>query len=153
MPRSVQQISFNLFVSFYDQKNDYNNPVYQQSDLVDVHYSGHPGDSPRDIRSRQIFVEWSTHNHKPPAEANIAAPVFRASLYCNGRCMWGSKEASVKSEDSDELKADGTDSDEPTAYGHDSEIDEPSKRHAGRSKCPRKAKMVVSASRSHAACC
>ncbi|KAJ7308723.1 hypothetical protein DFH08DRAFT_488600 [Mycena albidolilacea] len=73
---------------FHDQKNDYQPKDHDESQIVELTWFGHPGDSPHDIRARKLVVRWVDHLHAEH-ELRIRAikevrPVWRWNYWCTG---------------------------------------------------------------------
>ena len=57
----------------FTQMNDYNAHKATFTDVVDIRWWGHPGDSPHDIRARQFVVKWRSPSALPIASREDAA--------------------------------------------------------------------------------
>ncbi|KAJ7717848.1 hypothetical protein B0H14DRAFT_3631097 [Mycena olivaceomarginata] len=73
---------------FHEQKNDYQPKDHDESQIVELTWFGHPGDSPHDIRARKLVVRWVDHLHAEH-ELRIRAikevrPVWRWNYWCTG---------------------------------------------------------------------
>ncbi|KAG8892469.1 hypothetical protein FRB99_002695, partial [Tulasnella sp. 403] len=137
---------------FDKMRNDFISPQYVQDDLVNVRYSGHPLDCPRDIRARPFRVDWASESGKPPsAYVQKPRPVFRVTYYCDGRHPKPEPEAKPTSKPvpTQEFEQESADSEGHQEASDQAPAEDQATSDEGpsygpmRSRCPQHVKLVV----------
>ncbi|CAD6925856.1 unnamed protein product [Tilletia controversa] len=77
-----------LYQWFEAQQNDYTSHDFSICDFVDMVWTGHGGDSPRDVSARSFRVEFSSTVHKKDQATLVGTggAVYRHYFECQGLC-------------------------------------------------------------------
>jgi hypothetical protein len=120
--------------------NDYNVQKTTSTDVVDLVWFGHPGDSPCDVCARQFIVKWHADSALSEHACSVAAEDKKIALcwvyYCRGVC-------SVINEGYDSVQSEsGDDPDVADSSSSDAEESEPATRKR-KQRCQNRIKLVV----------